>query len=98
MGAYTASASPYGAFDMGGDVWQWNEALIGSIRGLRGGSWGNDSYSLASSSRDIYLFTNEDAFLGFRVAVIPEPSTAVLVGIAAVLWMIAWSQRRIAAI
>src|SRR5262249_39723371 len=56
VGAYTASASPYGAFDMGGDVEQWNESLTDlfgiTYRGVRGGSWDDTSDGLASSNTD----------------------------------------------
>jgi formylglycine-generating enzyme len=80
VGAYTASASPYGAFDMGGDVFQWNEALIGgSFRGARGGSW-NDyiSHNLPSSTRDYTHPSYENVDVGFRVVEVPEPSTLLL--------------------
>jgi formylglycine-generating enzyme required for sulfatase activity len=61
------SASFYGAFDMGGNVWEWNEQTIGGDRGLRGGSWIGSS-SLQSSSRGNFGPTFVDRYIGFRVA------------------------------
>jgi formylglycine-generating enzyme len=89
VGAYTASASPYGAFDMGGIEYQWNETLIdSSFRGLRGGSWGSGSLNLSSANRSFTNPTDETANFGFRVAVVPEPSTAVLASIAiSLIWI-----------
>ena len=48
------SASFYGTFDQGGNVWEWNEAVIGVClsRGLRGGGWNFSADSLAASARD----------------------------------------------
>jgi hypothetical protein len=62
---------------MGGDVWQWNEALTGgSFRGFRGGSF-LDGGGLLSSTR-IMGFPSGSANVGFRVVEVPEPSTFVL--------------------
>jgi formylglycine-generating enzyme len=82
IGAYTASASPYGTFDQGGDANQWNEALIdGAFRGMRGGSWSD--FALGRQSRDFGFYPSTGAdFIGFRVASIREPGTAVLAAIA----------------
>ena len=53
VGAYTGSASPNGTFDQGGNVWEWNEEIVGgSNRGIGGGSWDFGASSLAAASRD----------------------------------------------
>ena len=80
VGAYSLATSPYGTFDQGGNVWEWNEAVISSsFRGLRGGSWVDGSSFLPTARR----FANDPTFdgdgsYGFRVAAVPEPSTVLL--------------------
>jgi formylglycine-generating enzyme required for sulfatase activity len=85
VGEWENSGSPYGTFDQGGNVWEWNEAVIVSYRGLRGGSFdGGGSisvYALHASSRyDVYP-TYEIDFIGFRVCEVPEPATLLLLAI-----------------
>ena len=95
VGEFENSESPYGTFDQGGNVWEWNETAIGSERGLRGGFFRDDSRSMHASYRfrDNYPIT-ESYHFGFRV-VSPEPSTFVLLGMGAVgLLAYAWRQRR----
>ena len=55
VGAYTGSASPYGAYDMGGNVFQWNEQIVtgnSPNRSSRGGTFDTDyePYNLAASN------------------------------------------------
>ena len=81
VGAYDAKPSdgPYGTFDQGGNMWEWNEALLyGSARGLRGGSIFINSDGLRATYRDGLTPSNETYDIGFRVASVPEPSTALL--------------------
>jgi formylglycine-generating enzyme required for sulfatase activity len=83
VGTFAASPGAYGTYDMGGDVSQWNEAHIsGSFRGLRGGSWyDNSSGYLASSYRNGVNPTSEGYGIGFRVAssaATPEPGSIAL--------------------
>jgi formylglycine-generating enzyme required for sulfatase activity len=69
VGSYPGSASFYGTFDQGGNVFEWNDAVIsGSFRGRRGGSWGSDEGALRSSTRDSLIPGGEGDGFGFRVA------------------------------
>ena len=77
VGAYTGTTSPYGTFDQGGNVIEWNETLRngcfgGMRRALRGGSWDGHSTSAVQSS---YRYFNGPALeaniIGFRVASVP---------------------------
>jgi formylglycine-generating enzyme len=98
VGAYTQSASYYGTFDQGGNVWEWNEADFfgnGLSRGVRGGDWANHySSDMAASSRVSDVVTTELHALGFRVASVPEPgSLAMLLGIA-LTGLLCWWRKR----
>ena len=80
-GEFQNSDSPYGTFDQGGNVWEWNEAIIGgTYRGLRGGSFEGYDYGYLQASTP----TNRDPTdegearnIGFRVSAVPEPSSII---------------------
>lgn len=75
--------SAYGTMGQGGNVWEWNETAVGSMRGQRGGSWDYDYLPFASGYRQISSPSFESYRYGFRVASVPEPgSLAMLLGIA----------------
>ena len=83
VGSYSGDSSFYGTFDQGGNVWEWNDAVISTLhgdrRGERGGSWAYGGYALQSSYRNLngapFDETND---FGFRVASVPEPTSVVL--------------------
>ncbi len=93
--------SPYGTMGQGGNVWEWNESAFAGTnssssedRALRGGGWGNTEFSLRSSSRNSIDPTLQNDLVGFRVASVPEPSTAVLVLMAGGAWLLRKRLRR----
>jgi len=92
VGSYTGSASPTGTFDQGGNVREWSEAVIGSNRALRRASFTEPPSDLAASSRNISYPTNEYSDVGFRLASVPEPTTATLRAVA--LALLATRRRR----
>ena len=76
----TGTEEQNGTFDMMGNAWEWNEALIlDSDRGFRGGS--AHSTNLRSTYRHHYDPISEDYHIGFRIASIPEPTTIALMSL-----------------
>jgi formylglycine-generating enzyme required for sulfatase activity len=84
-GEFQNSDSPYGTFDQGGNVWEWNEAVLsGSYRGLRGGSFDVIVGDLLASSRGLNDPSLENYYIGFRVSEVPEPTSMALLAVGGV--------------
>jgi formylglycine-generating enzyme required for sulfatase activity len=97
VGTHTNSESPYGTFDQNGNVWEWTEAIQcdhDPHRSIRGGSCCRfDAYFLSASYSGQQYPDNNRYWLGFRVALVPEPSGAAL-GIVAALGLLCWRRKR----
>jgi sulfatase modifying factor 1 len=86
--------SPYGLVGLGGNVLEWQETGSDLVtnnsngdRVFRGGSWFDGFSTLSASLRYRDPPSNASSRIGFRVASIPEPSSAVLLTLAFVgLW------------
>ncbi len=80
--------SPYGTYDQGGNVSEWNEATDGRwSRGVRGGSF--DSWNGADSLMAPFRMGSQpeqgDQHIGFRLVYVPEPTSLVLLSLAGLL-------------
>jgi formylglycine-generating enzyme required for sulfatase activity len=95
VGAHENSESPYGTFDQGGNVLEFNETVPEwDIRGIRGGSWFWGDISKWTRPLDMHS-SDQFSDLGFRVATLGSPSQAVPavpdVGVLAMLFGIAFA-------
>jgi formylglycine-generating enzyme len=87
VGAHENSDSPFGTFDQGGNLWEWNEAILynpcfGSSRGLRGGSINYTGANQLASTRNADFTPADEAYtIGFRVSAVPEPATIAVLAL-----------------
>jgi formylglycine-generating enzyme required for sulfatase activity len=85
VGEFQNSASPYGTFDQGGNVWEWDEEIFfGSTRGWRGGSFNQGGGDPLAWNRYGWYVTLELGNVGFRLSCVPEPATIVMLLLASV--------------
>ncbi len=79
VGEFQNSISPYGTLDQGGNVQEWNEAIIlGDYRSILGGSFDDPVGSQKSYKEALSYPTGEYVSVGFRVVqAVPEPSSLV---------------------
>jgi formylglycine-generating enzyme required for sulfatase activity len=76
VGAYTGSPSPYGTFDQGGNVREWNQnTAFGGVgrRAIRGGDWTGLTQPLKASSAGSFPATTGTEALGFRLVLLDDP-------------------------
>ena len=69
VGSLEEGKSPYGIYDMAGNVWEWTSSdYDNSDKVLRGGSWYTRAILLESTNRNRDTPSHQDDRLGFRCA------------------------------
>ena len=81
VGSYSGSGSPHGTLDQGHNVAEFNDTIFGDGRIIQGTTFNTSPLGSGADAIRGGYFGIGYGSLGFRLAaVIPEPSTALLVG------------------
>jgi formylglycine-generating enzyme required for sulfatase activity len=98
VGFFAASPGAYQTFDMGGNVYEWNEtanfASFSTGRYIFGGSFASTANAMFYASAASPRPTGSSQDLGFRVENVPEPNAAAIVFVAIVLLLV-WNGVRL---
>jgi formylglycine-generating enzyme len=93
VGDFEHSVSPYGTFDQGGNVLEWIDPAVRSASLMRGGAYGLDMTYLSSSGSRYIIGSAASSYFGIRIAVVPEPSSILLLITSAIASLIWWQRR-----
>jgi formylglycine-generating enzyme required for sulfatase activity len=88
VGAFSLAKSYYGTYDQGGNVSEWTASLYpSSSQHILGGSFQSDSGFLQENTAFANVTDAESYATGFRVAMVPEPSSTILLGGSVLAWI-----------
>jgi serine/threonine protein kinase/formylglycine-generating enzyme required for sulfatase activity len=79
VGSHPASVSPFGVFDLAGNVWEWVRSIrVPGEPVYRGGSWYSEETAAYSMNRNVGEQAQEDATIGLRAcADLPRDGASV---------------------